>query len=122
MLERRDESSARLREKAIVILALCRSRESEKFLLDTARDDPDRQVRGRVLYHLGEISSDEALKILEDALFQTEDPMLQEQAIKDLSMQDAKSITRIFRDVASRDDMRVDFRERAKKRPSGPER
>jgi HEAT repeat protein len=39
--------------------------------------------------------------------------MLQEQALKGLSMQDAGRITPIFRDVASRDDMPVDFRERA---------
>lgn len=113
VLERRDEGSARLREKAVVILSLHKSEESERLLLDAARNDPDPWVRERALYHLGGISSDEALKVLEETLLGSGDSVLREQALKGLVMQDAPRILQTLRDVASRDDMPAGLRERA---------
>jgi HEAT repeat protein len=113
VLARRDEGSAKLREKAAMMLAIHRSPESERLLIDLAANDPDMHVRGRALYYLGECKSGDALKIIQKTLFESTNKMLREQALKALVIQGIEKTSYLFRDVASRSDMPPDFRERA---------
>lgn len=113
VLARRDEGSAKLREKAAMMLAFHRSPESEKLLIDLAANDPSELVRGRALYYLGESKSGDALKIIQKTLFESTNKLLREQALKALLIQDISKTSHLFRDVASRSDMPVDFREKA---------
>jgi HEAT repeat protein len=84
--------------------------ETERLLLETARTDPDLQVRKNAIFHLSQVDSERSLAILEGILRTPADSALHEQALFALSQHDDERARRTLRAYASRSDLATRLR------------
>src|ERR687895_1678090 len=66
VLQKRDECSVALREKAVFLLSQKLSSETEELLLDIIRNDPSRSVRAQAVFWLGQVRTERAAAELEE--------------------------------------------------------
>jgi HEAT repeat protein len=105
VLERRDPCSTPLRRTDVFLVAQKAMPETERLLLETARSDPDLQVRKNAVFHLSQVDSERSVVILEEILRTPGDSALHEQALFSLSQHDDERARRALRGYASRDDL-----------------
>jgi HEAT repeat protein len=81
VLQKRDECSVSLREKAVFLLSQKRTSETETLLLDVLNEDPSRSVREQAVFWLGQVRTDRAAEALENIATSSRDIELRQKAI-----------------------------------------
>jgi HEAT repeat protein len=81
VLQKRDECSVALREKAVFLLSQKQSSETEELLLDIIRNDPSRSVRAQAVFWLGQVRTERAAAALEEIATSSPDMELRSKAI-----------------------------------------
>ena len=80
--------------------------ETEDILLQTARTDPDREVREQAVFWLSQVGTDRAVGALDSILRTSKDPSIQEKAVFALSQHDgARAPSRRCAAIAERPDL-----------------
>ena len=113
VLARRDPSSVCLRRKAVFLIAQENADGNEDILLETARNDPDREVREQSVFWLSQVGTDRAVGALDSILRTSKDPGLQEKAVFALSQHDSPRAQQALRAYAERPDLAAETREKA---------
>jgi HEAT repeat protein len=113
VLARRDEGSLCLRRKAVFLVSQHEGRETERILLDAARNDPDPEVREQAVVWLSQVDSPAAVMALDSIIRTTVDAGLQEKAIFALSQQDSPQARQALKDFALRSNVSPDLRQKA---------
>ncbi|HEV2148402.1 MAG TPA: HEAT repeat domain-containing protein [Longimicrobiaceae bacterium] len=113
VLARRDACSAKLRERAVFLVAEKRTADTESLLLDVARSDPDRRVREQAVFWLSEIPTERAVATLEQILRTSSDSRIREKALFALSRHRSPRAARLLREAAEQSDLPVDLRANA---------
>ncbi len=113
ILARRDDCSAKLREKAVFIVSQKRGPEVEDMLLSTARNDPSSKVREQAVFWLSQVPSDRALTHLEDILKTTNDEKVADKAIFAISQHRSERASQMLRDYALNPNADTRVREKA---------
>ena len=112
VLARRDPASACLRRKAVFLIAQESASGTEDILLETARNDPDHEVREQAVFWLSQVGTDRAVGALDSILRTSKDPALQEKAVFALSQHGSARASQALRAYAERPDLPVDLREK----------
>lgn len=81
VLQKRDECSVALREKAVFLLSQKQSSETETMLIDVVRNDPSPSVREQAVFWMGQVHTDKAAAALEEIATSSPDMRLREKAI-----------------------------------------
>ena len=89
VLARRDAASVCLRRKAVFLISQGDAEGAEDILLESARNDPDGEVREQAVFWLSQVGSDRAVAALDSILRTSNDRRLQDKAIFALSQQDS---------------------------------
>ena len=113
VLERRDPCSYVLRRKAVFLVSQKGGSEAADILMQTARDDPDRETREQAIFWLGQTQSDRAVTLLEDVLKSSTDKQIKDKAIFALSQHRSARAGQILRDYAERTSEDSELREQA---------
>jgi len=113
VLARRDPGSVCLRRKAVFLVAQHGAAGSEDLLLNTARSDPDAEVRGQAVFWLSQVGTDEAVVALDSILRFTKDPDIQDKAVFALSQHGSERAQAALHAYASRSDISDAIREKA---------
>jgi HEAT repeat protein len=113
VLARRDPASVCLRRKAVFLIAQESADGNEDILLETARSDPDREVRGQAVFWLSQVGTEKAVGALDSILRATKDPELQEKAVFALSQHHSPRAQQALRSYAERPDLPAETREKA---------
>ena len=67
VLARRDPGSTCLRRKAVFLIAQESAAGNEDILLETARSDPDHEVREQAVFWLSQVGTDRAVTALDSS-------------------------------------------------------
>jgi HEAT repeat protein len=113
VLQKRDECSVALREKAVFLLSQKQSSESETLLLDVLNNDPARSVRERAVFWLGQFRTDRAAAALENIATSSPDMELREKAIHGLHEQGSPRAEALLRRLAESAQTPENVREKA---------
>jgi HEAT repeat protein len=113
VLARRDASSACLRRKAVFLIAQQDAAGTEDILLESARTDPDREVREQSVFWLSQVGTERAVAALDSILRLSKDQNLQEKAVFALSQHDSPRARQALRGYAERTDLPEKTRENA---------
>jgi HEAT repeat protein len=113
VLARRDPASVCLRRKAVFLIAQENAEGNEEILLETARNDPDAEVRGQSVFWLSQVGTERAVGALDSILRTSTDPALQEKAVFALSQHDSPRAQQALRTYAERPDLPAETREKA---------
>ena len=113
VMQRRDECSAPLRRRALMLISRSRDPEAARVLLDAARNDPDEGVREQAVLFLGTIRTPEANEALQAMLRESNDVDLQRRALMALTQQGGEESAAMLRDFATRDNVPADLRRQA---------
>jgi len=113
VLARRDPSAVCLRRKAVFLIAQESAEGNEDILLETARTDPDREVREQAVFWLSQVGTDRAVSALDSILRTSKDPGLQEKAVFALSQHDSPRAQQALRVYAERPELPAETREKA---------
>jgi HEAT repeat protein len=113
VLARRDPASVCLRRKAVFLIAQESAEGNEDILLETARNDPDAEVRGQSVFWLSQVGTERAVGALDSILRTTKDPALQEKAVFALSQHDSPRAQQALRAYAERPELPAETREKA---------
>ena len=113
VLARRDAGSACLRRKAVFLVSQGGGEGVEPILLESARSDPDREVREQAVFWLSQVGGPTAVAALDSILRTSKDPGVQEKAIFALSQHGSPESQRALRAYAERADLSGDLREKA---------
>jgi HEAT repeat protein len=113
VLARRDPGSACLRRKAVFLIAQEGADGTEDILLETARTDPDPEVREQAVFWLSQVGTDRAVGALDSILRTSKDPAIQEKAVFALSQHDSPRAQQALRGYAERTDLPPETREKA---------
>jgi TolA-binding protein len=113
VLARRDEASLCLRRKAVFLVSQHEGPETERILLDAARNDPDGEVREQAVQWLSQVDSPAAVAALDSILRSATDPALQDKAIFALSQQDSPRARQALKDFALKGGVSSDLRQKA---------
>ena len=113
VLARRDPGSACLRRKAVFLIAQQNASGTEDILLETARTDPDHEVREQAVFWLSQVGSDRAVGALDSILRTSKDASLQEKALFALSQHDSPRAQQALRGYAERGELSMETREKA---------
>jgi TolA-binding protein len=113
VLQKRDECSVGLREKAVFLLSQKRTSETEDLLIDIVRNDPSRSVREQAVFWLGQVNTEKAAVALENIATSSPDMELREKAIFALSQQGSTRGTALLRRFAESSDTPESMREQA---------
>jgi len=113
VLARRDPTAVCLRRKAVFLIAQESAEGNEDILLETARTDPDREVREQAVFWLSQVGTDRAVSALDSILRTSKDPGLQEKAVFALSQHDSPRAQQALRTYAERPELPVETREKA---------
>ncbi len=81
VLARTDECSAPLRRRAVFLVAQKGGADAGRVLLETARSDPDPEVRSQAVFWLSQVPGEGAVEVLTEILRTTEDAQLEERAL-----------------------------------------
>jgi HEAT repeat protein len=112
VLARRDAGSACLRRKAVFLVSQG-GEGVEPILLESARNDPDREVREQAVFWLSQVSGPTAVAALDSILRTSKDVGVQEKALFALSQHGTPEAQRALRGYAERADLRPELREKA---------
>jgi HEAT repeat protein len=112
VLARRDPASVCLRRKAVFLIAQESASGTEDILLETARSDPDHEVREQAVFWLSQVGTDRAVGALDSILRTSKDPAIQEKAVFALSQHGSERAFKALRAYAERPDLSVDVREK----------
>lgn len=112
VLARRDACSVGLRRKAVFLVSQKRDPRAADMLLNAAKSDPDKEVRGQALFWLGQTRDDRAVDMLGDVM-KGGDAELQEKAIFGLAQHRSPKAAQFLRDAASDDNAPDNVREQA---------
>jgi HEAT repeat protein len=113
VLQKRDECSVELREKAVFLLSQKESSETETLLLDVLHNDPARSVREKAVFWLGQVHSDRAVAALEEIATSSPDMELREKAIHALHEQESPRADALLRRLAESAQTPTRVREKA---------
>jgi len=113
VLQKRDECSVELREKAVFLLSQKQSSETETLLLDALNNDPARSVREKAVFWLGQVHSDRAAAALEEIATSSPDMELREKAIHALHEQELPRAEALLRRLAESAQTPESVREKA---------
>jgi HEAT repeat protein len=113
VLARRDTASVCLRRKAVFLVAQQQTDSTVDVLLQSARGDPDPEVRAQAVFWLSQVGTDQAAVALDSILRVANDPEIQEKAVFALSQQGTESAQKALRAYAARADVPEAARERA---------
>jgi HEAT repeat protein len=113
VLARRDPTSVCLRRKAVFLIAQESAEGTEDILLETARSDPDPEVREQAVFWLSQVGTDRAVGALDSILRTSKDRAIQEKAVFALSQHDSPRAQQALRGFAERPDLPADTREKA---------
>ena len=113
VLARRDAGSVCLRRKAVFLIAQQDASGTEDILLQTARSDPDREVREQAVFWLSQVGTDRAVGALDSILRSSKDRAIQEKAVFALSQHGSPRAAQALRTFAERGDLSNDLREKA---------
>jgi HEAT repeat protein len=100
VLQKRDECSVSLREKAVFLLSQKRSSETETILLDVLKNDPSQSVREQAVFWMGQVRTDKAAAALEDIATNSPDLDLRAKAIHALHEQNSARGAALLRKLA----------------------
>lgn len=112
VLARRDPASLCLRRKAVFLIAQEDAAGAEEILLETARSDPDHEVREQAVFWLSQVDTDKAVAALDSILRTTKDRSLQEKAVFALSQHDGVLARQSLRGYAERAELPEETREK----------
>ncbi len=112
VLARRDPGSVCLRRKAVFLIAQESAPGAEDILLESARTDPDHQVKEQAVFWLSQVGSDRAVQALDSILRGSNDRAIQERAVFALSQHDSPRAQQALRGYAERADLPEDLREK----------
>src|SRR5688572_2395545 len=113
VLQKRDECSVELREKAVFLLSQKESSETETLLLEVLHNDPARSVREKAVFWLGQVHSDRAAAALEEIATSSPDMELREKAIHALHEQESPRADALLRRLAESAQTPARVREKA---------
>jgi HEAT repeat protein len=113
VLERRDECAYVLRRKAVFLVSQKGGDEAADILVQTAKNDPDRETREQAVFWLGQTGADRAVTLLEDILKNSNDKEIKDKAIFALSQHRGARAGQILRDFAERESENQELREQA---------
>jgi len=113
VLQKRDECSVSLREKAVFLLSQKRSPDTEAILLDIIRNDPSRSVRGQAVFWLGQVRTETAAGALETIATSSPDMELREKAIHALHEHHSPRAAAVLRRLAESEQTPEEVREKA---------
>jgi len=113
VLARKDAGSVCLRRKAVFLIAQESAEGTEDILLETARTDPDPEVREQAVFWLSQVGSERAVGALDSILRTSKDPSLQEKAVFALSQHDSPKASQALRAYAEQPDLPENVREKA---------
>jgi HEAT repeat protein len=100
VLQKRDECSVALREKAVFLLSQKRSSETETLLLDVLNNDPSRSVREQAVFWMGQVRTDRAVAALEEIATSSPDMELRAKAIHPLHEHGSPRAAAVLRRLA----------------------
>ena len=112
VLARRDAGSVCLRRKAVFLIAQEDAAGTEDILLETARTDPDHEVREQAVFWLSQVGTEKAATALDSILRTSKDRSLQEKAVFALSQIGTTRAQAALRSYAERPDLPEDLREK----------
>jgi HEAT repeat protein len=113
VLQKRDECSVALREKAVFLLSQKQSSETEALLIDVVRNDPSRSVREQAVFWMGQVHTDKAESLLEEIATSSSDHALREKAMHGLHEQGSPRAAALLRRLAESSDTPESVREQA---------
>jgi HEAT repeat protein len=100
VLQKRDECSVALREKAVFLLSQKQTSETEAILMDIIRNDPSKSVRGQAVFWLGQVRTDRAAAALEEIATSAPDMDLRTKAIHALHEHGSSRAAALLRRLA----------------------
>jgi HEAT repeat protein len=113
VLARRDECSAPLRRRALMLISRSRDPGASAVLVETARNDPDREVRHSAVMMLGSVRTAESTAALESILRDSQDTDVQTMALSALARQRGDASSALLRDYAQRQNVSIELRRQA---------
>jgi HEAT repeat protein len=113
VLARRDECSEVLRRKAVFLVSQKRGDDAADILMETAKNDPDRETREQAVFWLSQVNSEKAVPLLEQILKTSTDEEMQDKALFALSQKSGDNAQQALRDYAGREDVSEHLREQA---------
>jgi HEAT repeat protein len=113
VLARRDECSAPLRRRALMLISRSRDPGAAAVLVETARNDPDREVRHTAVALLGSVRGAEGTAALESILRDSRDTEVQTVALSALAQQRGETSSAFLRQYAQREDVSIELRRQA---------
>src|SRR5919202_5555135 len=113
VLQKRDECSVALREKAVFLLSQKPSSETETLLLDVLHNDPSQSVREQAVFWMGQVHTDRAAAALEEIATSSPDMELREKAVHALHEQGSERAAALLRRLAESEQTPESVREQA---------
>jgi len=105
VLAQRDECSVTLRRRAVYILGRRTDPDVATRLLEVARNDPDRSVRGDAVALIGRMPGEQAVRALEQLFSASTDPRTQSDIFSALRSHDSPEARRVLRRFVERTDL-----------------
>jgi HEAT repeat protein len=113
VLQKRDECSVELREKAVFLLSQKRTSETETILLDVLNNDPSQSVREKAVFWLGQVRTDRSAAALEEIVTSSREMELREKAIHALHEHNSPRAAALLRRLAESPETPESVREKA---------
>ena len=113
VLQKRDECSVSLREKAVFLLSQKRTSETETLLLDVLNNDPSRSVREKAVFWMGQVHTERAADALETIATSSPDMDLRQKAIHALHEHGSARAAALLRRLAESAETPGQIREQA---------
>ncbi len=113
VLARRDACTEALRSKAVFLVSQKKTAETADILLNTAKNDPNREVRQAAVFWLSQVRDERAVDMLSDILRSSRDDELREKALFSLSQHRSGKATQLLRDFATAETNNNELREKA---------
>jgi HEAT repeat protein len=113
VLQKRDECSVPVREKAVFLLSQKKTPETETLLIDVVRNDPSASVREQAVFWMGQVKTDRATTMLEEIATASPDVKLRVKAIHALHEQGSARGAALLRRLAETEQTHEQVREQA---------
>jgi HEAT repeat protein len=104
VLVQRDECTVELRRRALYIVGRQPGPDATALILDVAKNDPDRAMRGEAMRWLPRVAGDAAIPQLEELLRTAPDEQTQRAAVAALGAIDSEASRRAIRAIIERND------------------
>lgn len=113
VMAKRDVCSAPLRRRAVLLISRSRSPDAVALLVETARNDPEPEIRQQAVLYLGNMQSDAARTELQRILREGDNVDLQARALTALAHRRDQDGTAILREYARRGGAPIELRRQA---------